>query len=57
MINRVKFLWEICYLQSCVQKQRYTLRATINEMNELIDNMRKLNLIVLEIKRVRTLDD
>ncbi len=56
MINKVKFLWEIWYLQSCVEKKRYTLEATINEMNEQIDNIRKLNLIILEIKRIRTLD-
>lgn len=56
MINKVKFLWEIWYLQSCVEKKRYILEATINEMNEQIDNIRKLNLIILEIKRIRTLD-
>ena len=38
------------------KKKRYTLEATINEMNEQIDNIRKLNLIILEIKRIRTLD-
>ena len=57
MINKVKFLWEIWYLQSCVEKKRYILKATINEMNEQIDNIRKLNLIILEIKRIRTLDE
>ena len=56
MINKVKFLWEIWYLQSCVEKKRYILEATINEMNEQIDNIRKLNLIILEIKCIRTLD-
>lgn len=56
MINKVKFLWEIWYLQSCVEKKRHILEATINKMNEQIDNIRKLNLIILEIKRIRTLD-
>lgn len=56
MIKKVKFLWEIWYLQSCVEKKRYILEATINEMNEQIDNIRKLNLIILEIKHIRTLD-
>ena len=56
MINKVKFLWEIWYLQSCVEKKRYILNATINEMNEQIDNIRKLNLIILEIKCIKTLD-
>lgn len=56
MINNVKFLWEIWYLQSCVEKQQYILNATINEMNKQIDNIRKLNLIILEIKCIKTLD-
>nr|DAR34648.1 MAG TPA: hypothetical protein [Microviridae sp.] len=56
MINKVKFLWEIWYLQSCVEKKQYILKATINEMNEQIDNIRKLNLIILEIKCIKILD-
>lgn len=49
MINYSKHLWEFQYLQSPVEIQKFKFIGTIDELNEKIDKMRKMNITILEI--------
>lgn len=49
MMNYSKHLWEIQYLQSPIEIKKIKFTGTINELNEKIDRMRKMNTTILEI--------